>query len=81
MTADHIEDFFHASPFQPFDLFLADGQSLPVGSVECMTLGNDERALFIFLPGSNETELIDLALVVSVRFSEGLATGARRSQP
>ena len=70
MTPDQIDDLYRAAPFQPFTLFLADGRSHPVPASDCMTIGDDGRTLFLFLPDSNESELIDVALAVSARFSE-----------
>lgn len=74
MTALSIELFIGTKPFRPFVLFLADGRSLAVSSADWLTFGTDGRSLFVFLPGSNESELVDLNLVVSARFSETRAT-------
>ena len=73
MTFYHLNAFFRASPFRIFALHLADGRVLTVPSPECLTIGEDERSLFVFLPFTNETEVVDLALIVSIRFSEGEA--------
>ena len=79
MTPGIIADFFRASPFRPFTLCLADGRSLFVPAADCITLGEDARVVFIYVPGADETELVDLALVVSIRFSE--TGGALAKQP
>ena len=79
MTAAHLGNFFRASPFNPFILHLADGRSLAVSGADCITLGDDAQSLLVFLPGTDETELVDLALVVSIRFSE--TGGALAKQP
>lgn len=73
MTANHLDDLIRATPFQQFTLHLADARSVRVPAVDCFTWSLDGRSVFVFLPGSNETELIDLSLVVSIRFGESAA--------
>jgi len=73
MLPTHLVQFIHAAPFRPFRLFLADGRSIEAGAADCLTFSPDGRGLFIFLPDTDEHELLDLALVVSARVSEGEA--------
>lgn len=80
MTFNHLDAFLRAAPFRAFFLHLADGRALSVPSAECLTIVEESRSLFVFIPGTNETELIDLALIVSIRFSEGDVANRAKGQ-
>jgi hypothetical protein len=80
MTAEQVLNLQRAIPFQPFELLLADGRGLTAASADCMNLASDGRSLFLFLPPSDATEIIDLMLVVSLRFSEEGAASINRPE-
>jgi hypothetical protein len=63
--------FVAAKPFKTFWLCLPDGRTLPVDSPHCVNFSPDGRVLTIYVPSADETEVVDFAQIVSLRFSEG----------
>ena len=70
MIADQIVALRHATPFRPFFLCLADARSLVVQGSDCLSVAAGGRILVLYLPDSNATEIIDIDLIVSLRFGE-----------
>ena len=66
MTIEQIRKMHQARPFQPFDVFLADGRSLPVDHPECLAVTPAGRTIGIGL-ADNTIEIVDLLLVTSLK--------------
>jgi hypothetical protein len=73
MTLEFATLLLNASPFVPFELFLADGRKTTVMNPELAMIGADSRSLAVFLP-PHTNEFIDLALVVSVLYDDASAS-------
>lgn len=71
MTARAIEWLGNATPFQPFEICLADARILHVKHPDFVTLGivADEETVTVF-QDENTVEIIDLLLVVSLRYRD-----------
>ena len=66
MTIHQLQKMLRAQPFQPFDLYLADGRSLPVDHPEFVGQSPTGRTIGIGL--KDETiEIVDLLLVTSLK--------------
>lgn len=66
MTTDQIRHLHQARPFQPFDIFLADGRSLSVEHPECLAISRAGRTIGVAVE-ENVIETIDLLLVTSLK--------------
>ena len=55
-----------AQPFQPFELHLADGRSLPVEHPECLAISPPGRTVGVALRDGT-IEVVDLLLVTSLK--------------
>ena len=65
MTTETLARLHQARPFQPFDVYLADGRSLPVAHPELLAYAPGNRMAVVV--GPQETfEHIDLLLVSSI---------------
>ena len=66
MTVDQIRKLHHATPFQPFDIHLADGRALPVEHPECLAIAPPGRTIGVGL-ADGTIECVDLLLVTSLK--------------
>jgi len=71
MTLGPLEALVSAKPFKPFWLCLPDGRALQVDGFECVNFSPDGKVLALYVPTSDETEVVDIAQIVSLRFAEG----------
>ena len=66
MTADQLRKMWSARPFQAFDIYLADGRTLPVDHPENVAITPSGRTIGVAL--TDETiEIVDLLLVTSLK--------------
>jgi hypothetical protein len=77
MTTDQVKELFHARPFRPFLLHLADGDTIPVKSPEFMWMTPGGRTIFVS-QGGDSAAIIDLLLVTKITVSNGSASSKRR---
>jgi hypothetical protein len=62
MTIEQLRDLYRASPFQPFTIHLADGETIPVPCAELLSFSPSGRTIIVFL--HDETfKILDLARV------------------
>jgi hypothetical protein len=74
---DRIRVFHRAAPFQPFDIHLADGRSIPVDHPELMAIYQSGRTVAVIV--EDVLEVIDLLLVTSLKHrSNGRTPRTRR---
>jgi hypothetical protein len=66
MTVEQIRRLHRAMPFQPFEIHLADGRSLPVDHPEVLAIAPPGRTLGIGL-ADGTVEIVDLLLVTSLK--------------
>jgi hypothetical protein len=67
MTLDQIREAYHAQPFVPFVLHLADGRGIPVRSREFMAAAPSARTIRVYRP-EGRANVIDLLLVTDLEF-------------
>ena len=66
MNVEQLRTLMRATPFQPFEMHLADGRSLPVDHPEMLAITPPGRTVGVGL--SNGTiETVDLMLVTSLK--------------
>jgi hypothetical protein len=66
MTTPQIRSMLRAAPFQPFDIYLADGRSLTVRHPEMVAVTGGGRTIGVAT--DDETiEIVDLLLVTSLK--------------
>jgi hypothetical protein len=66
MTVEQIRKLHQARPFQPFDIHLADGRSLPVYHPELLAVPPPGRTIGVGLDDGT-IEIVDLLLVTSLK--------------
>lgn len=77
MTTDQVKEAYRARPFRPFNLHLADGDTIPVKSPEFMWMTPGGRTVFVS-QGGDAAEIIDLLLVAKISVGNGSAHSKRR---
>jgi len=65
MTIEQIRNFYHARPFRPFVIHLADGREVPVLHQEFIMAVPSGRTLFVCQP-DDTVNIIDLLLVTDL---------------
>ena len=66
MTIEQLRHMHLAQPFQPFDIYLADGRSVPVEHPEFLAQSAAGRTIAVSHP-DGIIEIIDLLLVTSLK--------------
>jgi hypothetical protein len=65
MTTETLQTMIRATPFEPFALHLADGETVPVPHPEMIAHAPGSRTVHVALAGE-DFRRIDLLLVVSI---------------
>lgn len=65
MTIERIRELYHAQPFRPFILHLADGREIPVHHQEFMLARPSGRTIVVCQP-DDSMNIIDLLLVTDL---------------
>jgi hypothetical protein len=69
MVYEQIERLLRLRPFQSFDILLCDQRTITVKNLDFVSVSGDRRTVAVYtLP--DEAEVIDLDLVVSLKFRE-----------
>jgi hypothetical protein len=76
MTIEQVRNFYHAQPFRPFVIHMADGREVPVSSREFMASAPNGRTIIVYQPDSS-SNVIDLLLVTDLE-AKPTGNGARR---
>ncbi len=79
MTVEQLRKMHQARPFQPFDIHLADGRSLPVDHPEFLAVTPPGRTIGIGLRDGT-IEVVDLLLVTSLDFDRDSKARPRRKR-
>jgi hypothetical protein len=66
MTIEQLRKLHQARPFEPFDLRLADGRSIPVNHPELLSFSTTGRTIALGVPDGT-IEIVDLLLVTSLK--------------
>ncbi|HEY2882908.1 MAG TPA: hypothetical protein VGJ15_10750 [Pirellulales bacterium] len=66
MTISQLRKFHREQPFHPFDIYLADGRSLPVDHPELLAIVPPGRTIGVAL-SDGTIETVDLLLVTSLK--------------
>jgi hypothetical protein len=78
MTIEQLQIMHRARPFEPFDIHLADGRTLPVDHPEFLAQTPAGRTIAV-CHGDGTFEIVDLSLVASLTPRSGPRT--RRGGP
>lgn len=65
MTIERIRELYHAQPFRPFIIHLADGREIPVHHQEFIAASPTGRTLVVYQP-DDSMNIIDLLLVTDL---------------
>lgn len=65
MTIEQLRSAYHAQPFRPFSIHLADGRQLPVVSREFMLTVPSGRAIVVAQP-DDALNIINLLLITDL---------------
>ncbi|MEX2170702.1 MAG: hypothetical protein WD851_15405 [Pirellulales bacterium] len=80
MTIEQLNKMHEKRPFQPFDIHLADGRSLPVEHPEFLARSPAGRTIMVGLTDGT-FEIVDLLLVTSLKSrSNGVPQRRRKSR-
>jgi hypothetical protein len=66
MTVERFKQALNNTPFRPFTIFTADGQSIPVVSREFVSLSPSGRTVVVFDP-EDRMNILDLLLVTNLQ--------------
>ena len=66
MTIEQLRQMHRERPFQPFDIFLADGRSLPVEHPEFLSVSPTGRTISVGHSYGTH-QVVDLLLVTSLK--------------
>jgi hypothetical protein len=66
MTIEQIRRLHQAQPFQPFEIYVADGRSFEVNHPELMAVHGLGRTIAVGVPNGS-FEILDLLLVTSLK--------------
>jgi hypothetical protein len=80
MTIEQLRKMHLARPFQPFDVHLADGRSLPVEHPEFLSQSPVGRTIAVGL-ADGTIEIVDLLLVTSLKPRSNGSSRRGRSRP
>lgn len=73
MTLEQLRKAYETRPFEPFDLYIADGRRIPVPHQEFIYIPPGTGRTFIVSDSNGITETVDLLLVTSIRRMNGRA--------
>jgi hypothetical protein len=73
-----VREALHREPFEPFDIRLADGRSLPVVHPDFVALGS--RRIVVVGP-DDSTSIIEPLLIVSLDYKSGRNGGRTGRRP
>jgi hypothetical protein len=80
MTIDRVRKLHRAQPFQPFDIYLADGRSVAVNHPEMLAFSLPGRTIAVGV-ADGTIEIFDLLLVTSLKpRANGSGKHRRRGQ-
>jgi len=77
MTIEQLRRFHLARPFQPFEIYLADGRQIRVDHPEVLASSPTSRTVAVFSE-PEAAEIIDLPLVTSIKPANGRSQRRRR---
>jgi hypothetical protein len=77
MTIEEVRAAYHAEPFRPFVLHLADGRNVPVMHREFMATAPSGRTVAVYQP-DNSFHVVDLLLVTDLEFNLQTNGGRKR---
>jgi hypothetical protein len=66
MTVEQLRKVHQARPFEPFNLHMADGRSIPVEHPEFLALSSAGRTISVGLPDGT-FEIVDLRQVTDLK--------------
>lgn len=79
MTIEQLRAAYHAEPFRPFVLHLADGRQIPVHHHEFIMTVPSGRTIVVAQP-DDAVNIIDLLLVTDLEFKPKRNGGPKRKR-
>ena len=79
MTIEQLRAMHQARPFEPFDIYLADGRTVAVQHPEFLSQSPMGRAISVGMPDGTH-QVIDLLLVTSLKPRANGAARPKRSR-
>jgi hypothetical protein len=76
MTIEQFKDFYHAQPFRPFVMHLADDRDILVRHPDFLATAPNGRTVGVYQP-DNSFNMIDLLLVTDLEY---VAENGRRKR-
>ena len=70
MTATELREFWHASPFVPFNIVLPGGEKVPVPHPDFLTVSPSGRIARVWKKGDHSVS-IDVFLITSIETARG----------
>jgi hypothetical protein len=70
MTIRQIKELYHAAPFRPFVIHLADGRQIPVRHREFMATAPSGRTIIVY-EADDSFNVIDVLMVTSLEVKNG----------
>ena len=80
MTIEQLRKMHQTRPFEPFEIFLADGRTIAVDHPEFLSQSPAGRTISVGMPDGTH-QVIDLLLVTSLKPKANGAPRSRRSRP
>ncbi len=79
MTTEQLRNFYHAWPFQPFVMHLADGRSIPLMRPEFIASAPSGRTMTVYQP-DDTLRVVDLLRVTDLEVKPAKNGPRRRRQ-
>jgi hypothetical protein len=79
MTVERFEQALNTTPFRPFAILTADGESIPVVSREFVSLSPSGRTVVVFDP-EDRMNILDLLLVTNLQVEPANGSGRRKKK-
>lgn len=77
MTATELRKFWHAAPFEPFNVVLAGSEKLHVPHPDFLSVSPSGRIAYVWKKGDDRTA-VDLMLITAVETTRNGASAQRR---
>ena len=81
MTSEQLRKIVRTQPFEPFEIFLADGRSFHVNHPEMVAITGGGRIALVTMPEGENYEVVDLLLVTSRRRGNGTVNKGSQGNP
>lgn len=81
MTSQELRAALQSTPFRPFTVRMADGQSFEVHHPDFLLVGPNGRTAFAFGLSGNEFSILDVLLMTEIEFGRQAAQSPTDAAP